>query len=657
MKRDYLIGALLVLAGLFVSCEKRADYLEQALQFAGENRPELEKVLQRYSIDPEDSLKYEAAVFLIENMPGHHSYKHAKQMEAYHNEIDSVIKLCEKREDVKIQMEKISKKYESYSNDIIFDIHIMTADYLIDNIERSFSVWEQGEWSTHVSFADFCEYILPYKGNELQTLDNWREYTQEAFKGDLDTLHLCDQYKHSAYQASAVVCQKLMEIQAFEYPAGGVQAVPVKRISTLTELPAGTCADYSLLALAVMRSKGIPVLEDYTPQWARQGGSHAWNVVLANNGKHLVFSAGWGTPGELHKPHEKMVKVFRRQYAINRELMNLISSEKQVPRTLKNCFTKDVTDEYMATQSVEVKIPSSFKGNYSYAYLAVFDNKTWVPVHYGKVVNDKVVFDKMGRGCMYLPVFYDHNGIVPFSAPFQLAESGEIRPYSIDNDNLQTMKLYRKYFIGTHCYNVSGRFYGGKFQASNYPDFKDTITVFQIPYYATQSGEFEVDPIQEKYRYWRYLSADGGHNNLAELYFFRNGTDERLSGRIIGTAGSYTKEAINLKEVVFDDDPLTYYDAITPDGSWVGLDFGEPVRIDRIAYTPRGDGNDITPGDLYEFLYWSETGWVSTGTRKAFDIKLIYDNIPQNTVYWVRDLSRGAEERIFTYENGKQIWW
>ena len=382
--RTYVI-IIATITVLFFSCN-RPDYLEQALQFAGENRPELEKVLKHYAANPKDNLKYKAAVFLIENMPGHYSYKNTKQMETYHNEIDSVIVLCEQREEVRTQIEKVSKKYETYSRDLVFDIHIITADYLIDNIERSFAVWEQGEWATHVSFDDFCEYILPYKCDELQTLDNWREYAKGMFKADLDTLYLCDWYKNSAYQASTVICQELISSNIIEYPAGGINAVPTKRISSLSKFPTGSCADYTLLASAAMRSKGIPVLEDHTPQWASQASSHSWSVVLVNNGKHMVFSAGTSNPGELHKPLEKMVKVFRKQYALNRELLDLHSDGQSVPGTLNSYFMKDVTDEYMTTQDIEIKIPSKFK-NYQYAYLAVFDNRNWVPVHYGKVRN------------------------------------------------------------------------------------------------------------------------------------------------------------------------------------------------------------------------------------------------------------------------------
>jgi hypothetical protein len=160
-----------------------------------------------------------------------------------------------------------------------------------------------------------------------------------------------------------------------------------------------------------------------------------------------------------------------------------------------------------------------------------------------------------------------------------------------------------------------------------------------------------------KYRYWRYLSAYRRHNNAAEIYFYQTGNPKPIYRKIIGTNGSITGQTRNEKEAVFDNDPLTYFDAIEPSGAWVGMDFGEPVAISRIAYTPRGDGNDITPGDTHELFYWQNNGWVSLGQRQADDIKLVYEEAPVGTLFLMRNLSRGKDERIFSYENGMQVWW
>ncbi len=38
-------------------------------------------------------------------------------------------------------------------------------------------------------------------------------------------------------------------------------------------------------------------------------------------------------------------------------------------------------------------------------------------------------------------------------------------------------------------------------------------------------------------------------------------------------------------------------------------------------------------------------------------MNLYYDNIPSHALLLLRDHTRGKEERIFTLENGEQVWW
>ncbi|MGV8093923.1 MAG: hypothetical protein AB2L24_18840 [Mangrovibacterium sp.] len=59
---------------LVCSCSPYPSDVEKALKYAGDNRGQLEQVLEHYSKTPADSLKLRAAQFLIANMPGHWSY-------------------------------------------------------------------------------------------------------------------------------------------------------------------------------------------------------------------------------------------------------------------------------------------------------------------------------------------------------------------------------------------------------------------------------------------------------------------------------------------------------------------------------------------------------------------------------------------------------
>ena len=629
--------------------------LEEALQFAGKNRSEMEKVLSHYRQHQSDSLKYRAAVFLVTNMPWHYSYKYPEYAQEYYAELRAKVSPSLDNEANKKVIESISSKYNNRRfTETVWDMHVLTGDYLIDNIDRAFELWQNGEWATHVSYDDFCEYLLPYKSTELQPLDNWREYAKDMLKGDLDLLQYCDLYNNLSFQAATSVSNEIIGLIQQEYPQGGVNALPLLDIRTVAHMLSGSCSDYTFLATPIMRSKGIPVMEDFTPQWPFQMQGHSWSVVLNNYGMNMVFSAGTSNPGELHKPDERMAKVFRRYYAINRELLAIQQTEKSVPPTFKNLFIKDVTNEYMTTQDVEIDIPESFSNKFKYAYIAVFNNRNWIPIHYGKIDGQKVRFTDMGRNCMYMPVFYSNNQVVPFSKPFFITPQGVIRQFEAHDTQTTDIHLYRKYHIAKHCYGVGHRMQGGRFEAANHADFSDAVFIHEIPNFTVQSGTFRIDSITTPYRYWRYYSADSCHSNVAELYFYQPGNEKPVYGQIIGTDSSYNDNPDWTKKAVFDDDPLTFFDAPDPSDSWVGLDFGKPVRIEHISYTPRGDGNDITPGDTHELLYWHDHKWVSLGKRVANDILLVYENVPANTIYWIRNLSRGKDERIFIYEDGKQ---
>lgn len=137
--------------------------LETALQFAGENRSELEKALRYYNPYSSDSLKYRAVHFLIRNMPGCwgpdssflQSYKHF--YEEYRNltirypnqypilgqKIDS---LWELKRPLLPRLEECGTP----------DIRHITSDYLIEETGNAFRAWEGNAYCRKCSFEEFC---------------------------------------------------------------------------------------------------------------------------------------------------------------------------------------------------------------------------------------------------------------------------------------------------------------------------------------------------------------------------------------------------------------------------------------------------------------------------------------------------------------------
>lgn len=638
-------------------CTGNKSPLEIALEMAGKNRGELEKVLDYYDQDSADSLKLKAARFLIRNMPGHYSYNDSLYMNSYYNEIDSVATVY-KQLSVEEKDSLFRQVIEKYNNnkerEVIADIEYVTSKYLIDNIEHSFKVWQQGEWATHVNFDDFCEYILPYKVAEYQTLDSWRTYFSEFGHEDLNKLKYNSLYKNMSYKACESVNGHLKDIMN---PRIINEAqIPIRRMKTLANIPFGTCDDYSIIALAVTRANGIPTAIDFTPQWPFRSLGHEWNVLLENTGKNVVFEGANTAPGTPHKKDHKLAKVFRKTYAINEEVRNIHFSEQYIPSAFKNYHIKDVTDDYMISKNIEIKIREAT--NAKYAYLAVFDNENWVPVHWGKLSKNKIMYESMGRDIVYLPVYYGAMGSIPFDNPFLLTSKGEMVQVIPDTLSKRTLTLYRKYPAFNNVYEIGDRVIGGEIQAADNPNFNNPVVVHTITDYGITAKEVKLDSIKGAYRYWRYFPPRNSHSysNMAELSFFEGDSTQSLKGEVIGTDGSLIDDRYG-KEALFDEDILTFFDAPLATGCWAGMDFGKPVEINRLRYVPRGDGNTIETGDEYELFYWDDNTWQSLGRRVADNVFLTYDNCPGNALFLLRNHTKGKEERIFTYENEEQVWW
>lgn len=423
--------------------------------------------------------------------------------------------------------------------------------------------------------------------------------------------------------------------------------------SSLFRTKSGKCADETSFTIYLCRYLGIPSAYDFTPHWGNRSGSHSWSVIINEKGKSIPFYMG-NFPGDTaHYFHSYIKpKVFRYRYSVNRQMALDMKYEASIPDLFQNPHFTDVTDEYCNTSDIVRPIPERYK-NKRVAYICVFDNRNWVPVHYGVIKGGKVLFKSMGRGIVYMTGLYKNGEIIPFGKPFILTNDGNIKDLSIDKDKHVSMKLLRKYpFMGAHDY-FNSRMDGGLFMASNNEDFSDSTILHK--HYGITNGNWYSIPVKckKEFKYLRYMGGKGSFCNINELEFY--GSDgKKLNGKIIGTDG----EPWARKENVFDGDILTGFGASSPDGNWVGLKLKSPSKVSKIKYIGRNDGNGIEVGDIYELYHWNINGyWDLLGSQIATKNVLFFHNIPSNGLYVLKDVTKGVEERIFTYEKGKQIWW
>lgn len=74
------------------------------------------------------------------------------------------------------------------------------------------------------------------------------------------------------------------------------------------------------------------------------------------------------------------------------------------------------------------------------------------------------------------------------------------------------------------------------------------------------------------------------------------------------------------------------------------------------AKYPEDKSNAIFPGEHYELFFWNGC-WKSLGVQKAADTVLVYRGVPRGALLWLRNLDKGVQERVFTYEKGRQVWY
>lgn len=691
-----VIGLCLCVISLILWMHRKPDSLETALKLSGSNRVELEKLLDHYGNDMADSLKLKAAKFLIKNMPGHYAFD-TSALVLYRPILytyDSLYQLkkinskLEYSDQLNKKWNELKSKYNLYENvydkPVHPDIENISSGFLINQIDQAFSAWEFAKQIIDIDFPTFCQYVLPYRKQKGVCLENWRTHFRN------DGIKITRQPSNSPIETFVdSILHQYSEFvpKGLKHTGKDVVDYPYLKLSDVCISKRVLCDTRCWFNSMLLASLGLPVAIDYVPAWGNRDNNHSWNVIVTKNGP-LAFEPFWDRDrwkyNRIYNNRDnddwwgkfRLAKVFRYSFSSAAEGPAMDNNEKpeNIPPFFCNDKQKDVSEEYFATSDVEVKLDKTMQGA-KYAWLCVLNSQRWTPVQWGKIKKGRTIFKKMGRDIVYLPAFYSNGNIIPAASPFILSDKGEIKTL-IATEKVNNVKITRKFPLNTSHQILAKALVGSKIQVSNNKDFRNSTTAFQL----NKAPEFYIEPfklnLSKKYRYVRFLfpapnlsglpSKEEGFlqeepRRLAELAFFNDleKKDSLLRGKIIFSKGIDSANAAKC----FDNNVLTMtvpyfknYDKSDECGCWIGLDLKKERSISSFAFCPQNDKNNIYPGLNYELLYWNNE-WVSLGVQKANDHDLIYSNVPRNTLLLLHCLDEGKEERIFTYNNGEQIWW
>lgn len=656
-KSIYALFAMFLLVA-FSGCSEEQKHLRTAMNAAGKNKPELEAVLKHYKeIDPNPE-KLAAAKFLIGNMMAHFSYR-TDTIKSYYELALKVFNSSLSVDQQRDSLRRVSlNKYNKLTTSIISDCRIIKSDYLIHNIDHAYYQWKNRPWSKQLSFDEFCEWVLPYKATEKQEFDEWRTVFSSYFSDSISKFKYEDEKESTVYHTIEVVRNEINNKVVPHIYWGSTSGLPFLNAETMLNTTFGSCKDYVTLGVLGFRSLGLPAVMDEVPEWGRNCDGHSWYVFLDDRGREqrTVNSLILGAGIQFY-PYERIPKVWRNSYEINWEVVEYRDKSKyNYPFSLT---MKDVTSKYNKTRNIVIPINKKsgtgkkVKIREGYAYIAKFNGQysDWSVLDFGKIKRHKAYFNNVGVNNMYIILGYDGSSLKPVSDPFVLAKDGTIRYISGDIKDTRTVVLRRKYFSSYNDVVQRNKILGAQIQYSDKPDFTDCHTVLTID--SVNIPDKLSVKVASPHKYWRYLAADGTNGSIAELAFF-----DKDSILIEGTPICSTGDMESSKNA-FDNDWLTNYETPweQPDGAWVGLVVPDGKIPSYVRVIPRGDGNDIIPGDVYELKAFINGVWKSLGITEAEDNVISFSDVPR-TLLWLSNLSRGKEERPFIItDDGNIEWW
>ena len=427
---------------LIIGCINFSPVAE-VLDSAGSNRSELEAVLDHYRNTDPNHQKLLAAKYLIENMPAHYSYAGIDIYKYYDYAAlilsDPTLSPEQQRDSLLAITET---KYVNLPNYTVSDAQIIKADYLINNIDKSYAQWTTCPWASQLSFDEYMEWLLPYKATELQEMDAWRDTLFAHFGKGLE-----NPVKNDVEYNTAIGVADMIRNEAYKglnrYGLYTRAGLPLLSAYLQAHQTYGNISDYALTAVLTFRSAGIPAVLDETPVGSRGTAATHWYVVLSDRGQELTSEWDLATQiGGGFFPYERGPKVFRNTYAINKERLKYRKRAKyQYPFELGK---KDVTTKYFLTSNLSIPVKKRerkiLKDKYVYIASAVrSDDKQWQIVDFGEMRLGRACFRDMGREVLYQIQGYDGNTLVAITAPFILHKDCSIE--YIDGDTLDSPEL------------------------------------------------------------------------------------------------------------------------------------------------------------------------------------------------------------------------
>lgn len=549
------------------------------------------------------------------------------------------------------------------------DGDVVTPRFLIRHINNAFRVWKRSPFARELTFDEFKEYILPYSSvNGYGFLTDGKEYARWF-----------DKYVRSDTAQTARQC-----VEAYNKAVGNMRWLNGRstreKASGIYDLYTNSlhdCVDIASYGCNILRACGLPTVVEYNVCYRNLAGRHYHCCVWdTDSGRWETFNPESSLPGDGDWAFAETMNVYRMTYAPQYDTPYFLKSRGEyVPAVLNDPCIKDVTEHLRPT--AQITIPCHSDGKSRLAYLTTFSKEMGglIPVTWGIVDSEAqtVTFDHALADVLYVLVTYEGRRMVVQSTPFYVCGDSAHTLCPIPGadyercaipDTIPELTLTRKYPRKPNMIQVAEELVGSRILGANKRDFSDAVTLLELtkapqPYFLdyplTRTGQ---------YAYYRFqTAAEHPHANISMLEWV---TEARRG--YVNVQPATRPHCLNPSDTLrqYGEDG---YVKLLDEESWekmswkaeydgnmqtapsaypnITLWLKEPQVVTHVRLAPKNADNGIQSGDRFELLYWDD-GWVSVGSDSARYEFVTFSHVPSGRIYWLKNLTRGKEELLFT---------
>ncbi|MEY8592378.1 hypothetical protein AALK14_13110 [Butyricimonas hominis] len=688
------IALLLVLIIPF-ACTRYPAGVEETLSLAGSNRGELEKVLRHYREAPADSLKYKAACFLIDNMKWHLSTEQAifpdSSIYKWHTRIDSLYKYAtgnirdtmlnsryyeERNYYFQIAIKKLINAMPvdtpTIKKGTFPDPKYISSAFLVSHIENAFQAWQTSPHASYLTFEQFKELILPYRAIAGYPFFENGKRLNDMFKGWLDRSTMKDilgfilRYNHyTRFIRSSLAINQWQHVGVYDLFLGYK----------------GDCICMANNACNIFRAYGIPVVVDHNVSFREKTNRHFHckfiDSTTNQNFYNKTFNFDTLSPYSSASP-----SFFRNTFGAQTNSPYMLKAEGEyLPDYFDTPCLKEVTGEYYRVTRVSLPFDKDTPNHLAFLY--TFDNTPTgtAPATWGKIdkARKQVVFENVVYHTLYFPSYFRGDTLVSFASPFYIAPADSLSgSYQIveivpeHSTRKDTLVLLRKFPEKPYLKEQAKRMIGGRFEGANHEDFSDSTLLYTIREAPILNFQEYTPEICRPFRFYRYVApGEFSRSNMSIIEFL---TDEYTPEDSLKRA---TPLPVFSPEVARKQKGQETYMKLHPDiakypnqrwgplyntsmqypsyESTNEMSLKRPMKVKKIRVAPCNAENHIVIGHRYQLLYW-DNEWKNVGTKIARHNYLLFNNVPSDRLYWLRDLTTGKEELPFLYHDNKQLF-